>query len=63
MIPMVSGTSMKFFSSIENLLFVFSDPYVEVQLCPRYLYPHLEKQQTPIIKKTLNPQFNEKFEL
>ncbi|CAF0914776.1 unnamed protein product [Rotaria sordida] len=39
-----------------------SDPYVEVQLCPRFLYPHLEKQQTSVIKKTLNPHFNEKFE-
>ncbi|CAF4876956.1 unnamed protein product, partial [Rotaria sp. Silwood1] len=40
-----------------------SDPYVEVQLCPRFLYPHIEKQQTSVIKKkTLNPQFNEKFE-
>ena len=41
----------------------FSDPYVEIQLCPKFLYPHIEKQQTSIIKKTLNPLFNEKFEL
>ncbi|CAM4874974.1 unnamed protein product [Rotaria socialis] len=39
-----------------------SDPYVELQLCPNFLYPHIEKQQTTVIKKTLNPQFNEKFE-
>ncbi|CAF4370314.1 unnamed protein product, partial [Rotaria sp. Silwood2] len=39
-----------------------SDPYVEVQLCPKFLYPYIEKQQTSVIKKTLNPQFNEKFE-
>ncbi|CAF1066209.1 unnamed protein product [Adineta ricciae] len=39
-----------------------SDPYVVIQLCPTFLYPHIEKQQTSIIKKTLNPQFNEKFE-
>ncbi|CAF4311057.1 unnamed protein product [Rotaria sp. Silwood2] len=39
-----------------------SDPYVEIQLCPKYLYPHIEKQQTSIVKKTLNPSFNEKFE-
>ncbi|CAF4554622.1 unnamed protein product [Rotaria sp. Silwood1] len=39
-----------------------SDPYVEIQLCPKFLYPHIEKQQTSIIKKTLNPSFNEKFE-
>ncbi|CAF1308521.1 unnamed protein product [Adineta steineri] len=39
-----------------------SDPYVEVQLCPKFLYPHIEKQQTSIVKKTLNPSFNEKFE-
>jgi len=31
-------------------------------LCPKFLYPHIEKQQTSIIKKTLNPSFNEKFE-
>ncbi|CAF1576139.1 unnamed protein product [Adineta ricciae] len=39
-----------------------SDPYVEVQLCPKFLYPHIETQQTVIVKKTLNPSFNEKFE-
>ncbi|UJR38386.1 hypothetical protein I4U23_031055 [Adineta vaga] len=39
-----------------------SDPYVEIQLCPKFLYPHIEKQQTVIVKKTLNPLFNEKFE-
>ncbi|CAF3367333.1 unnamed protein product [Rotaria socialis] len=39
-----------------------SDPYVEIQLCPKFLYPHIEKQQTSIIKKSLNPSFNEKFE-
>ncbi|UJR07768.1 hypothetical protein I4U23_012051 [Adineta vaga] len=39
-----------------------SDPYVEIQISPTFLYPHFEKQQTSVIKKTLNPQFNEKFE-
>ncbi|CAF0890091.1 unnamed protein product [Rotaria sordida] len=39
-----------------------SDPFVEIQLCPKFLYPHIEKQQTSIVKKTLNPSFNEKFE-
>ena len=61
---MVSGICQMIL--FDRTFFIFSlssDPYVEVQLCPRYLYPHLEKQQTSIIKKTLNPQFNEKFEL
>lgn len=40
----------------------FSDPYVEVYIRPNYLFSHLEKQQTSVEKKTLNPQFNEKFE-
>ncbi|CAF4325956.1 unnamed protein product, partial [Rotaria magnacalcarata] len=25
-----------------------SDPYVELQLCPKFLYPHIEKQQTTV---------------
>lgn len=40
----------------------FSDPYVEVFIRPNFLFSHLEKQQTSVEKKTLNPQFNEKFE-
>jgi Ca2+-dependent lipid-binding protein len=50
-------------SKFQMKIFIFSDPYVEIQLCPKFLYPYTEKQQTTIIKKTLNPQFNEKFEL
>lgn len=39
-----------------------SDPYVEVELKPRYIFPECHKQTTSIIKKTLNPKFEEKFE-
>lgn len=51
------------FHNSQIIYSVFSDPYVEIQLCPNFLYPHIEKQQTSIVKKTLNPMFNEIFEL
>ncbi|CAF0764647.1 unnamed protein product [Didymodactylos carnosus] len=39
-----------------------SDPFVEIQLCPYYMFSNFSKQSTTIIKKTLNPVFNEKIE-
>ena len=40
-----------------------SDPFVLIELCPRHLFPNQSVQQTLIIKKTLNPTFDESFEL
>lgn len=56
---------MKTFLDLSISCFGFSrsDPYVEVHIRPRYLFSHIEKQETSVVKKTLNPQFNEKFEL
>ncbi|CAF1261716.1 unnamed protein product, partial [Didymodactylos carnosus] len=39
-----------------------SDPFVEIQLCPNYMFNNYNKQSTTIIKKSLNPVFNEKVE-
>lgn len=39
-----------------------SDPYVEIELKPRYAFQSCEKQYTSVIKKCLNPIFNEVFE-
>jgi hypothetical protein len=47
--------------------FIFqTKKYVEVELKPKYAFNGLscaEKKTTPVIKKTLNPIFNEIFEL
>ncbi|PVD39324.1 hypothetical protein C0Q70_01954 [Pomacea canaliculata] len=40
----------------------FSDPYVLVALCPEHVFPNKSVQSTKIIKKTLNPTFDESFE-
>ena len=40
-----------------------SDPYVLVALCPEHVFPNKSVQSTKIIKKTLNPTFDESFEL
>ena len=40
-----------------------SDPFVEVELKPRFMFPNTERQRTTVIKKTLNPIYNEIFEL
>jgi hypothetical protein len=37
--------------------------YVEVELKPRFMFPNEEKQTTSVVKKTLNPIYNEVFEL
>ena len=40
-----------------------SDPYVLIELMPKHIFPAQSEQQTQIIKKTLNPTFDEAFEL
>lgn len=40
-----------------------SDPFVLIELCPHALFPRQTVQQTKIIKNTLNPVFDESFEL
>ncbi|XP_064617037.1 BAI1-associated protein 3-like [Liolophura sinensis] len=39
-----------------------SDPFVLIQLCPEHIFPGVQIQQTKVIKKTLNPDFDERFE-
>lgn len=41
----------------------FSDPFVIIELLPRKVFSHCGKQQTNVHKKTLNPMFDECFEL
>ena len=41
----------------------FSDPFVVMDLWPRHVFPTEHQRQTAIVKKTLNPTFNETFEL
>lgn len=40
-----------------------SDPYVEIELKPHFMFPNTLKQTSSVIKKTLNPIYNEIFEL
>ena len=40
-----------------------SDPFVLIELCPHHVFANQSVQQTQIIKKTLNPTFDESFEL
>ncbi|ESO87159.1 hypothetical protein LOTGIDRAFT_91451, partial [Lottia gigantea] len=39
-----------------------SDPFVLVQLLPEHVFPNVSVQSTKVIKKTLNPLFEETFE-
>ncbi|CAG5125590.1 unnamed protein product, partial [Candidula unifasciata] len=39
-----------------------SDPYVLISLAPEHVFPGLTTQSTKIVKKTLNPVFDESFE-
>ncbi|XP_055875420.1 BAI1-associated protein 3-like isoform X3 [Biomphalaria glabrata] len=39
-----------------------SDPYVLVSLVPEHVFPGISTQSTKIVKKTLNPVFDESFE-
>jgi Ca2+-dependent lipid-binding protein len=41
----------------------FSDPFVIIELLPRKMFSHCSEQQTNVQKKTLNPMFDECFEL
>lgn len=40
-----------------------SDPYVVVSFCPEHMFATVPTQTTKIVKKTLNPDFDESFEL
>lgn len=40
-----------------------SDPYVVVSFCPEHMFSTVPTQTTKIVKKTLNPVFDESFEL
>jgi hypothetical protein len=42
---------------------VYYIKYVEIELKPRYIFQNCGKQYTSVIKKNLNPTFNEVFEL
>ena len=41
----------------------FSDPFVIIELLPRRTFSHCAEQQTNVKKRTLNPVFEEYFEL
>lgn len=41
----------------------FSDPFVIVELLPKAMFPYSAEQYTDVKKKTLNPLFDECFEL
>ena len=40
-----------------------SDPFVLIELCPHHVFPRQSVQQTQIVKNSLNPTFDESFEL
>ena len=40
-----------------------SDPYVIVELLPKWVFPSCQERSTSVQKATLNPQFEETFEL
>lgn len=40
-----------------------SDPFVIIELLPRRLFPNCSEQQTSVKRRTLNPVFDECFEL
>ena len=53
-----------FWKLLESIsLFFVLLKYVEIELKPRYAFQSCEKQFTSVIKKNLNPIFNEVFEL
>lgn len=41
----------------------FSDPFVIVELLPKTVFPLCTEQETKVQKRTLNPLFDECFEL
>lgn len=40
-----------------------SDPFVIVELVPKFRYPNQQSFKTKVVSKTLNPVFDESFEL
>ncbi|CAI9723929.1 BAI1-associated protein 3-like isoform X3 [Octopus vulgaris] len=40
----------------------FSDPFILIHLSPEHIFPNITVQKTQIVKKTLNPVFDELFE-
>lgn len=40
-----------------------SDPFVIVELCPKHMFAKQQQQTTKVVKKTLNPTFDEQFDL
>ncbi len=40
-----------------------SDPFVIIELIPKNIFPKTSKQQTAVQRATLNPTFDETFEL
>ena len=40
-----------------------SDPFVVIRLVPKYRYPNQDVSKTRVVSKTLNPIFDETFEL
>lgn len=48
---------------INVLVTGFSDPFVIVELLPKSMFPYSAEQYTDVKKKTLNPLFDECFEL
>lgn len=63
---MNQSTSNDETANIQCFLFYFlgfSDPFVIVELLPRNVFSHCAEQVTNVQKKTLNPFFDECFEL
>lgn len=62
----VQTPSKKIKGKVQDFLFLFvgfSDPYVLIQFCPEHIFHDVPVQKTSIKKKTLNPVFDESFEL
>jgi len=57
--PSVTKDNLKLFCAVAG----FSDPFVIIELLPRKMFSHCSEQQTNVQKKTLNPLFDECFEL
>ena len=61
----MSNNYMSLLSGFYSFCFYagLSDPFVLVQLCSEQVFENVPVQKTKIIKKTLNPTFEETFEL
>lgn len=49
--------------AVLHLFAGLSDPFVVIEICPPHLFPKQTVQQTQIVKNSLNPIFDESFEL